>query len=73
MKPFGILMIVIGVFCMAAPAISKLWETPPSVFAALEIHDKLGNSITLYPLLGIVAFAAGAAMVTASFITKKRR
>jgi uncharacterized membrane protein HdeD (DUF308 family) len=71
MKGFGLLMIAIGLFCMAAPALSKLWDETPAVFSALEIHDKEGNSITLYPLLGIVAFAAGGAMITAAYITKK--
>lgn len=74
MKAFGIFMIILGVFCMAAPGISSLLgENAPGVLGALEIHDKQGNSITLYPLLGIVAFAAGAAMVTAAFITKKKK
>jgi len=73
MKGFGLLMVAIGLFCMAVPAISSFWDETPSAFAALEIHDKQGESITLYPLLGIVAFAAGGAMITAAYLTKKTK
>ncbi len=75
MKGFGLLMIVIGLLCMAAPALSGLWKEEkdvPGILSAMEIHDKQGESITLYPLLGIVAFAAGGAMITAAYVTKKR-
>jgi len=75
MKIFGVLLIVIGLLSMAAPAITKLWERDkgvPGILTAMELKDAKGNEVSLYPLLGIVSFATGAAMITAAFITKKR-
>lgn len=75
MKAFGVLMIVIGLLSMAAPAISHLWEPKdvPALLTAMDVSDKEGQSMSLYPLLGIVSFATGAAMIVAAVLTKKRR
>jgi hypothetical protein len=73
MKTFGIVMIAIGILAMAAPAISTLWKKDvPGVLTVMVVKDKEGESMSLYPLLGIVSFATGAAMVVAAVVTKKR-
>lgn len=73
MRIFGIVMVVVGVLSFIAPVVlssvshDKLRRLDP-----LEIRAENGESMSLFPLLGVVAIAAGGAMIFAQFITKKR-
>lgn len=73
MRIFGIVMIVVGVLSFIAPVVlSSASHDKERRLDPLEIRAENGESMSLFPLLGVVAIAAGGAMIFAQFITKKR-
>lgn len=73
MKAFGIVMIVVGVLCFITPLVlSTMNPDKQRKIDPLEIRAENGESMSIFPLLGVVAVAAGGAMIFAQVITKKR-
>ncbi|PTX93544.1 DUF3185 domain-containing protein [Spartobacteria bacterium LR76] len=73
MRIFGIIMVVVGVLAFVTPVVlSVANHDKQRRLDPLEIRAENGESMSLFPLLGVVAIAAGGAMIFAQFITKKR-
>jgi len=73
MKAFGIVMIVVGVLSFITPLVlSTVNHDKQRKLDPLEIRAENGESMSLFPLLGVVAVAAGGAMIFAQAITKRR-
>lgn len=73
MKTFGIIMVVVGVLAFVTPVVlSVVSHDKQRRLDPLEIRAENGESMSLFPLLGVVAIAAGGAMIFAQVITKKR-
>ncbi|MBN8710902.1 MAG: hypothetical protein BGO12_23875 [Verrucomicrobia bacterium 61-8] len=73
MRAFGIVMIVVGVLSFITPLVlSTVNHDKQRKLDPLEIRAENGESMSLFPLLGVVAVAAGGAMIFAQVITKKR-
>lgn len=73
MRAFGIVMIVVGLLSFITPLVlSAVNHDKQRKLDPLEIRAENGESMSLFPLLGVVAVAAGGAMIFAQVITKKR-
>lgn len=72
MKIFGIILIVIGILAFVIPSISFTQKEKVVDLGPIEIMADKEKSLPIPSLLGVSAIAAGAAMVVAAVVTKKR-
>lgn len=72
MKIFGIILIVIGILAFVIPSISFTQKEKVVDIGPIEVMADKEKSFPIPSLLGVTAVAAGAALVVASIMTKKR-
>lgn len=72
MKIFGIVLIVIGILAFVVPSISFTQKEKVVDLGPIEVMADKEKSLPIPSLLGVTAVAAGAALVVASIVTKKR-
>jgi len=71
-KIFGVILIVIGILAMAIPSLPITRKEKILDIGPIEAVVEKKETISLSPFLGLTAIAAGAAMMLAAVITKKR-
>lgn len=72
MKIFGLVLIVIGILAFVVPSISFTQKEKVVEIGPIEVMADKETSLPIPSLLGVTAVAAGAAMVVAAVVTKKR-
>ena len=71
MKTLGIILITLGVLLFFAPLFVHAPKENGTV-GGPSIRSENGETIQVFPLLGIVSLAAGAALVVAEVLTKRK-
>jgi len=71
MKPLGIVLITIGVLLFFAPLFVPSPKDNGTV-GGPSLRAENGETMQVFPLLGIVSLATGGALVVAEILTKRK-